>query len=175
MIVVRISIHSHPWIVINCSPLSFNPSRRRPMVYVTCLHRRHHNISYTVWYMAYPSFLSIPQQCRPWYLLPILINAEPGISSLAPWSPKEWALASSPRPNVSTRAGPGVPSLAPYSWIRISCGILSPPNYFKQNEPCLLVSGPNTTEPGIFSTDGRPYFLPIPLIADYRKKTANYH
>ncbi len=49
VIVVRISIHSRLWLVVNCSPLAAYP----PMDHVTFLHRWHHNISYSVWYNKY--------------------------------------------------------------------------------------------------------------------------
>jgi hypothetical protein len=53
MIVVRMSIQTRPWLVINCSPLAPYPPfplPTAPTVHVTCFQRRHHTISYIVWY-----------------------------------------------------------------------------------------------------------------------------
>ncbi len=41
LLVVRIPIHSSPWIAINCSPLAVSPIPRHPTYQVTYLHRRH--------------------------------------------------------------------------------------------------------------------------------------
>jgi hypothetical protein len=51
MIVVRMSIHTRPWSVIDCPPLAPYlppPLPTAPTVHVACFQRRHHNISYVV-------------------------------------------------------------------------------------------------------------------------------
>jgi hypothetical protein len=55
MIVVRMSIHTRPSLVTDCPPLTSYlppppPPPNAPTVHVTCFQRRHHNISYIVWY-----------------------------------------------------------------------------------------------------------------------------
>ncbi len=53
VIVVRMSIHTGPWLVTDCPPLASYPPPplpTAPTVHVTCFQRRHHNISHTVWY-----------------------------------------------------------------------------------------------------------------------------
>ncbi len=55
VIVVRMSIHTRPWLVIDCSPLAPYPPPplpTAPTVHVTCFQRRHHNISYIVWHSS---------------------------------------------------------------------------------------------------------------------------
>ncbi len=55
VIVVWMSIHTCPWLVIDCPPLapySPPPLPAAPTVHVTCFQRRHHNICYIVWYTA---------------------------------------------------------------------------------------------------------------------------
>ncbi len=52
VIVVRMSNHARPWLVIDCPPLAPYPPPplpTAPKVHVTCFQRRHHNISYIVW------------------------------------------------------------------------------------------------------------------------------
>jgi hypothetical protein len=54
VIVVRMSIHTRPRLVIDCPPLAPclpPPLPTVPTVHVTCFQRWHHIISYTVWYM----------------------------------------------------------------------------------------------------------------------------
>jgi hypothetical protein len=41
LLVVRIPIHSCPWLAINCSSLATSPTPRHPTDQVTYLHRRH--------------------------------------------------------------------------------------------------------------------------------------
>jgi hypothetical protein len=41
LLVVRITIHSCPWLAINCSPLATSPTPRHPTDQVTYLHRQH--------------------------------------------------------------------------------------------------------------------------------------
>ncbi len=53
VIVVRMSIHTRPWLMTDCPPLAPHPPFPLPMaplVHVTCVQRRHHNICYIVWY-----------------------------------------------------------------------------------------------------------------------------
>jgi hypothetical protein len=53
VIVVLISINTRPWLVIDCpslAPYPPFPLPTAPTVHVTCFQRRHHNISYIVWY-----------------------------------------------------------------------------------------------------------------------------
>jgi hypothetical protein len=55
VIVVRMSIHTRPWLVIDCSPLAPYPPPplpTAPTVHVTCFQRWHHNISYIVWHSS---------------------------------------------------------------------------------------------------------------------------
>jgi hypothetical protein len=50
-IAVRMSIHTRPWLVIDCPPLApypLTPFLKAPTIHVTCFQRRHHNISYIV-------------------------------------------------------------------------------------------------------------------------------
>jgi hypothetical protein len=52
VIVVRMSIHTHPWLVTDCPPLAPHPPfplPTAPLVHA-CFQRRHHNICYIVWY-----------------------------------------------------------------------------------------------------------------------------
>ncbi len=50
VIVVRMSIHTRPWLVTDCPPLAPHPPfplPTAPLVHVTCFQRRHHNICYS--------------------------------------------------------------------------------------------------------------------------------
>jgi hypothetical protein len=41
LLVMRVPIHSCPWLAINCSPLAASPTPRHPTDQITYLHRRH--------------------------------------------------------------------------------------------------------------------------------------
>ncbi len=69
VIVVGMSIHTRPWLVIDCPPLAPYPPPplpTAPTVHVTCLQRWHHNISYIVWYNYSHSFYSYISFYVPW-------------------------------------------------------------------------------------------------------------
>ncbi len=78
-IVVRMSIHTRPWLEIDwptpCS-LPSHPLSMAPTVHVTCFQRRHHKISYIAWYnnnSRYGSCKKFKQinNVRPQFLLNI--------------------------------------------------------------------------------------------------------
>ncbi len=59
LLVVRMPIHSCPWLAINCSPLATSPTQRHPTDQVTYLHRRHQQHQPTRLIQVPPS----PQAC----------------------------------------------------------------------------------------------------------------